>query len=280
MHRIPGPDGLQLAADTWGEQDAPPVILLHGSGQTRHAWKGIGQRLASLGYRAIAFDARGHGDSDWDPRARYDHNAMVDDLRHVVAALGRGRPALVGASRGGATSLIAIGEGKVDASALVLVDIAPRLEADGVERIRTFMQQAPEGFATLEDVASAISAYQPHRPKPRSLHGLAKNVRLGPDGRYHWHWDPRSVLSRSYVIERARRLAACATRISIPTLLVKGQESDVLTEAGVREFLAACPQAEFVNVADAAHMVAGDRNDIFGNAVLDFVVRHVSRATP
>ena len=78
----------------------------------------------------------------------------------------------------------------MDAAALVLVDMAPHIEPEGSRRIQAFMDQKPEGFDTLQEVADAIANYQPHRPRPRLLDGLAKNVRLGADGKYHWHWDP------------------------------------------------------------------------------------------
>ena len=104
---------------------------------------------------------------------------MVEDLQGVVAALGNRRPVLVGASMGGGTSLVAVGEDHVDATALVMVDIAPRIETEGIDKIQAFMSQKPEGFDSLEEVAEAIASYQPHRKRPRNLDGLAKNVRLG-----------------------------------------------------------------------------------------------------
>ena len=111
---------------------------------------------------------------------------------------------------------------------------------------------------------------------PRHLDGLAKNVRLGDDGRYHWHWDPQAVGNRNVdLAQRQVRLEACARNLTLPTLLVRGGLSDVLTEEGANEFLGLCPQAEYVNVEGAAHMVAGDRNDIFSGAVLEFLSRMV-----
>src|ERR1700738_4099266 len=101
MHTWIGAGGLTIAGDTWGDPNGPLVVLQHGGGQTRHAWKGAGERLAVAGYYAVAFDARGHGDSDWSPDGRYDQDVMVEDLKSVVAALGNRRPALVGASMGG-----------------------------------------------------------------------------------------------------------------------------------------------------------------------------------
>src|SRR5690349_812471 len=187
MHHWPGSGGVELAGDAWGPVDGPLVLLQHGGGQTRHAWKGAGESLGNAGYYAIAFDARGHGDSDWAPDGVYGQDVMVQDLKCLIAALGDRRPVLVGASMGGGTSLVAVGEDHVDATALVLVDIAPRIEPDGVQKIQSFMSQRPDGFDSLEQVAEAIANYQPHRARPRSLDGLAKNIRLGDDGRYYWH---------------------------------------------------------------------------------------------
>ncbi|MAT83874.1 MAG: alpha/beta hydrolase [Gammaproteobacteria bacterium] len=284
-HRLPGtpdPDrfirgagGCRLAADVWGDPDGPLVILQHGGGQTRHAWKGAGEILGRAGYHAVALDARGHGDSDWAPDGVYGQDVMVADLCQVVQQLGGRRPVLVGASMGGGVSLVACGEDHVDATALVLVDIGHRIETEGVQKIQAFMNQKPEGFDSLEEVADAIASYQPHRRRPRDLSGLAKNVRLGDDGRYHWHWDPRFRTGHRDVGKREARLTACARALRLPTLLVRGGLSDVLSEEGAREFLALCPHAEYVNVTEAGHMVAGDRNDVFANAVIEFLARVV-----
>jgi non-heme chloroperoxidase len=276
MHYWEGAGGIRIAGDSWGHHEGQLVILLHGGGQTRHAWKGAGERFAALGYHAVALDARGHGDSAWEPDARYDELVMVADLAAVVGQLGQPHPVLVGASLGGVTSLEAIGLGQVDAAALVLVDVAPRIEREGSEPIVSFMTAQPSGFASLEDVASAIGAFQPHRRPSGRLEGLAKNVRLGEDGRYHWHWDPRfpSQLARDRD-GRQKRLADCARRLTVPTLLIRGGRSSVLSERGVAEFLELCPHSEVVTLADADHMVAGDRNDRFCDAIGEFLVRAV-----
>ena len=143
----------------------------------------------------------------------YGQDYMVKDLICVVEALGGKRPILVGASMGGGVSLIAIGESHLEASALVLVDMAPQMEAEGARRIQAFMNQKPEGFDTLQEVADAIANYQPHRPRPRLLDGLAKNVRLGADGKYHWHWDP----ARRRCLGRSEGLPGTATRVCEPS---------------------------------------------------------------
>jgi non-heme chloroperoxidase len=181
---------------------------------------------------------------------------------------------------GGGTSLVAVGEHHIDAAALVLVDFAPHIESEGVAKIRDFMNQDPDGFKSLEEVAQAIANYQPHRQRVRRLDGLVKNVRLGEDGRYHWHWDPQWLSRRIDFGEQEARLSTCAQNLVLPTLLVRGGLSSLLSEEGAKGFLELCPQSEYVNVMGAAHMVAGDRNDIFIDAVIEFLTRVVPTHSP
>lgn len=274
MHRWAGHNGVTIAGDTWGDPEGQLVMLLHGGGQTRHAWKGAGETLGESGYHAVAFDARGHGDSDWAATSEeYAPDCMVEDLICVATALGSKNPILVGASMGGGTSLLSLGLDKVDAAALVLVDMAPKIEPEGSRKIQEFMSQKPEGFDTLEEVAAAIANYQPHRKRPRNLDGLAKNVRLGANGKYVWHWDPKRRAGQRINGEYRDRLRDAADTLTLPTLLVRGGLSDVLSEEGAQSFLQQAPHAEYVNVKDAAHMVAGDRNDIFAGSVVEFLKR-------
>lgn len=268
-----GAGGIGLVADAWGDPEAAPVLLLHGGGQTRHAWGGTAEALAAHGFHAVSMDLRGHGESEWSPDGSYDYELFAEDVRVVAAGFPRA-PALVGASLGGIASLIAQGEAPEPiASALVLVDIAPRLEPEGVTRIVEFMRARPDGFESLQEAADTIAAYLPHRPRPNDLSGLRKNLRKGPDGRYRWHWDPRFMdpdrrLSASRSPER---LVAAARNLRVPTLLVRGRRSDILSEEGAREFLEDAPDARYVDVSGAGHMVAGDRNDAFTSAVVDFL---------
>ena len=273
MHEWPGGDGLTIRGDSWGDPDGRLVVLMHGGGQTRHAWRGAGETLGAAGYHAIAFDARGHSDSDWSPTADYESEANLRDLLGVVNDIGGQPPILVGASMGGSTGMMAIGERHLEAAALVMVDIAPQVEPAGTAKIRAFMEQKREGFTSLDEVAEAIANYQPHRKRPRNLDGLAKNVREGSDGRYYWHWDPKRLDRNWNMTEYRARIAAAADHLDVPVLLVRGGLSDVLSEEGAQAFLAQCPHAEYVNVTDAAHMVAGDRNDIFAGSVVEFLHR-------
>ena len=271
--RFTAAEGLSLTADCWGSPDADPVLLLHGGGQTRFAWGGTAKALAKEGWYAVSLDLRGHGDSDWSPDGRYHFHAFADDVAAVAHSFER-PPALVGASLGGIASLIAATRHDSSAvSALVLVDIATRMEREGAERIMKFMTAEPEGFASLEAAADAIAAYNPHRPRPKDLSGLAKNLRRREDGRYRWHWDPAFMGPRDLSDAHAEveSLDDAARRLDLPTLLVRGRMSDLLSEEGAQHFLELVPHARFADVSGAGHMVAGDRNDAFTRAVVDFL---------
>ncbi|HEX2483766.1 MAG TPA: alpha/beta hydrolase [Myxococcota bacterium] len=265
--------GLPLRAQVWGGEGAPPVVLLHGGGQTRHAWGGTARALAEDGWSAVAVDLRGHGESGWAPDGDYAFEAFAAD----VGVLARGfaaPPVLVGASLGGIASLLAVGLGGAPARALVLVDIAPRFEFAGAERIIHFMTARPDGFASLEEAADAVASYLPQRERPRDLGGLEKNLRRGDDGRLRWHWDPRFMARDRPRLANAgipARLDAASRALRVPTLLVRGRLSDLLSEEGARHFLELVPHARYVDVSGAGHMVAGDRNDRFTEAVRAFL---------
>jgi pimeloyl-ACP methyl ester carboxylesterase len=265
--------GVRLAADRWyAKNPVGTALLLHGGGQTRHSWHSTGPRLAAAGWDCVSLDQRGHGESQWAPDADYGLPAMEGDLYAVIEQLGGQPVVLVGASMGGVISLLSTADRPGIARALVLVDIVPRIEPAGAARIMNFMQARPEGYASLEEVAEAVHAYNPHRSRPPTPEGLRKNVRLR-DGRWFWHWDPASMKpgpepSRGGGFER---MSAAARAITVPTLLIRGKQSDIVSDDGAKELLELIPGSRYVDIAGAGHMVAGDDNDVFADAVLEFL---------
>lgn len=265
--------GLKLVASVDGSKDAPTVVLLHGGGQTRHSWSGAMAALVAGGYRVINFDARGHGDSDWASDGAYDLRDRAADLRAVVANT-TAPLALVGASLGGATAIQAVAEG-LRPAAVVLVDIVPHPGAAGIDRIVTFMRSHTEGFASLDEAAEAVAAYNPSRTRPKDSSGLMRNLRVDADQRLRWHWDPRIVeTDPKHHHARVQRAAEKMAQVSnLSVLLVRGMKSDVVTDEGVAAFRKLLPRLEVADVAGASHMVAGDRNDVFNASVLAFLAR-------
>ncbi len=265
-------DGLRLAAETRGRASARPVLFAHGFGQSRHAWARAAESLAERGWRTLTFDARGHGDSGRLADGRYALEQFVGDLLTVARALNE-PPVLVGASMGGLLGLVVAGETRPGPfRALVLVDITPRWEAAGVERMLDFMRSHPEGFASLDDAADQVAAYLAHRSRRKDRDELAQLLRRGEDGRWRWHWDPALLDTVAHEGERhQQRLLDAARNIDVPVLLVSGGRSDIVSEATVREFLEAVPHATHVEIPHATHTLAGDDNAAFTAAIEPFL---------
>lgn len=280
-----GADGHALAASVEGA--GRPVLLLHGGGQTRHAWRKTGHDLAKAGFMAVRLDQRGHGDSPWDEQGRYHFFDYARDAGAVARTLRdeSGLPPIaIGASLGGIAALLAQDAEPGLFAALVLVDVVPDMNLGGLKKVRDFMRaHLEEGFASVEEAADAIATYLPHREKPKSLEGLRKNLRLRPDGRYHWHWDPKFQLGELGIESRRAELIEAATRaaqrLDAPCLLVRGGQSELVGEEEAKAFLALVPHAEWVDVKEAAHMVVGDRNDAFGDALIAFLTKRFKAET-
>lgn len=273
---------MTLVGDRWAAATDGPslgeVLFLHGGGQTRHAWRQAAGHLAGQGWSATTLDLRGHGDSSWaSSRRGYRLTEYADDIALVVDDLG-GDVVLVGASLGGLSAMTLASRPEASVRALVMIDVGPRLESDGTRRIHDFMTAHPDGFPDLHAVADAVASYT-RKDRPRNLTGLKKNVRQREDGRWYWHWDPamfdggdrqREDFSHAALLDVARR-------VTVPTLLVRGQDSDVLRQEGLREMQEVIADATTTEVAGAAHMVAGDDNDRFVAAMEPFLDRLASQ---
>jgi pimeloyl-ACP methyl ester carboxylesterase len=268
-----GFDGISLLADVRGEPDAWPVLFLHGGGQTRHAWGKSAELVAARGWRTISLDQRGHGESDWAKNGDYSFTAFCADCIAVVDQLEK-PPVLVGASLGGMAAMLAEGTSDREVSSgLILVDIAPQSNPEGIKRIGDFMRSGVDGFDSLESAAAAIAAYTPQRKRQANPDGLLKVLRER-GGRWYWHWDPRVIQQDRTEVVATRLLGlldVAMSNIFVPTLLVRGELSDVVTQAGIDLMVSRLPDITVVEVAGAAHMIAGDQNDQFTTAVIAFL---------
>lgn len=277
---LTGAEGNRLVGDL-RDGGGRTVLLLHGGGQTRHAWANTAQNLAAQGMRAIAMDLRGHGESDWVPSGSYAFPDFGEDVAAMVRQLRErfgGGVVAVGASLGGIASMAAEARHAPLLDQLVLVYVTPRINPEGVAKILGFMgERVEDGFASLEEAADAVASYLPHRRRPKSLDGLRKNLREGADGRYRWHWDPAFFTgTRSVSVEAQETMAglnAALPQMRLPILLVRGMQSELVEPEFVEEFVRLAPDATAIDVSGAGHMVAGDRNDVFCDAILGFLTR-------
>ncbi|MEB3020795.1 alpha/beta fold hydrolase [[Mycobacterium] crassicus] len=275
------PDDVRIIADRHGDPDARAVVFLHGGGQTRRSWGRAAAAVAARGWQAVTVDLRGHGESDWADEGDYRLVSFAADVHEVLRTLPP-NPLVVGASLGGFTAMMLAGELAPEAAgAVVLVDIVPNMEVAGADRVLAFMAEKMEtGFDSLDEVADAIAAYNPHRPRPTDLNGLSSNLRRRGD-RWYWHWDPQFISGPEhqgpmeiYDVDWLNAAVQTILDGGVPMLLVRGQLSDLVSGERAEEFLGRFPQVEFVDVAGAGHMVAGDHNDIFADAILGFLTRH------
>ncbi|WP_185973124.1 alpha/beta fold hydrolase [Aeromicrobium piscarium] len=271
MESVTGFGGLRLAVSDVGPLDGPAVLLLHGGAQTKASWDEVAQRLARRGWRAVAPDLRGHGESDWAPDGDYSLHALRHDLMSVVRRVGA--PVhVVGASLGGLLGLsLAAKRGDAVAS-LTLIDVVPRNNRSGQRRIIDFLRSGLAGFDSLEAAADSVAAYHGGR-RPPDTSGLVKNLRTDEDGRLRWHWDPDFLLEvrHGWVHRRAHHFSNAARSVTAPTQLLIAERSDVVDDAGAESFRELIPHATISLVPEAEHMISGDEQSRFTRAIHEFL---------
>ncbi len=271
-----GWNALKIHASAKGPESGQTVLLAHGGGQTHWAWRRTVDVLADAGFRAIAVDLRGHGESEWAGDGDYHFTAFAQDMRAIASVLPT-KPAMVGASLGGIAGMIAEGDMAPGTFAsLTLVDITARPDKNGIDRITGFMRShMDEGFASPEEAAEAIGDYTPNRPKRGPSDSLRRYLRKADNGRFYWHWDPAFMGSVDIASDAdPDRMTRAARALKLPVHLVRGGSSDLVPVEAAREFVEMVPHAQFTDIPGAGHMVVGDRNDVFSDAIVAFLKAH------
>lgn len=272
-----GSGGLRLAGEFRGDADASPVVFVHGSGQSRHAWSASAATLAADGWRTVTFDLRGHGDSERAPGGAYSLDDFRHDLVAVLETLER-PPVLVGASMGGLLSLLAAGESRCEVRAIVLADSAHRGNDAAQAAMVAFARSAAEGYASVEDASHALATLGTGSGAPPTPDRL-RHVLRESGGRYWWPWDPAfGVFWSADHPSHAERVLEAARAVRCPILLVRGAESPLVTEEIAREFCDGVPGTRRVDLHGVGHMLTGDDNDVFIEAMRPFL-REIT-ATP
>lgn len=267
--------GVELAAEAWGAEEDPAVLLLHGGGQSRHSWRAAAEILAAAGRYVLAFDARGHGDSAWPTDGRYDLEAEIGDVKAILAQMSS-RPVVIGATRGAMIALAALGEaGPALASGLVIVDASPWLDPDEAKRVSALLGANTGGFGTVEEAVAASLALAPGREPPKDLNLVRARLRQDDAGRYHWKWDPRFLSGLGS--DAAAQLEAAAAGIAVPTLVIRGADSRFVSAEKAQRLTKIIPGAEYLEIEGAAHLATGDQAEVFNAALVEFLERRLPR---
>jgi pimeloyl-ACP methyl ester carboxylesterase len=256
----------------WGPPAAPAVLFLHGITGHARTWDDEARALADR-HRVLALDARGHGDSDPAPDGDYSDAALLGDLEGFVDALGLARVAIVALSLGGRVAINYAGRHPERVERLVVVDIGPEIAAAGRTRVGGLMAQAPERFEAVDDVVAHLRANNPRYSEAMLRHRAQHAVRPLSGGGFTWKYDRalRDAIRQGRLRTPADlwpqwRAVAC------PTVLVRGAESDILTDEIAKRMVDEQPRARLVVVADAGHTVPGDQPAVFQALVRDFLM--------
>lgn len=265
-------DGRQVHYLEWGPSAAPPVLCLHGGGQTAYMYEELGAALRDR-YHVLAPDLPDHGDSD--PVSDPGRQALAATILPLCEHFGFHTVAIVGASLGGIVAITHAAAHPQHVAAIALIDVGHRLEEEGVRKIIAFMSKH-ESFASLHEAATEIAAYLPHRKEVRA-ESLTRNLRQRTDGRWVWkHGFNRRLRAEgaqqgknwAHVIEG---LDADAASLRCPVLVLRGAASDVLSNRGAEEVAALIPNARLAIVEKAGHLAAGDNPASTVNLITAFL---------
>jgi pimeloyl-ACP methyl ester carboxylesterase len=252
----------------WGG-DGHPIVFLHGGGLNAHTWDVVALMLRTR-YRCIALDQRGHGDSEWSPAIDYGVDTQVQDVEGFVDSLRLENPVLVGQSMGGLNSMAYAVRHSERLKGLVVVDVGPEIEAAGAQRIREFAS-TPE-LASPEAFLELAVKFNPLRNPAVLRRSLFYNLGQLPSGKFALKHDQRRASEEASRISTAQRerLSREVTKISCPTLIVRGALSDVLSDRAAEKFAKSLPRARWVQVEKAGHNVQGDNPHGLLDAILPF----------
>jgi pimeloyl-ACP methyl ester carboxylesterase len=251
------PSGISLVGDLHGPDDGPPVLLLHGGGQTRHAWGSTARILAEQGYRVLNLDQRGHGDSDWAPDGDYSIEGHQRDIDGFVEALGLSGFHLVGHSMGGRNSYVWASRHPGELKSLVIVDTGPEAQHRGRNRIQSF-RELPDELDSLDEFAQRVQEYT-GRTLEQTLGALKFSIRQRPDGKWTWKYDKLLRTPGQRTPQwTAEQLWETVAKITCPTLVLRGGDSDIFAEETMEKMRQVIPDCATVTIPRAGHLVAGD----------------------
>jgi non-heme chloroperoxidase len=264
-----GSSGNRLVGEAFEAPGQVSALLLHGGGQTRHTWRRAARRLQAAGIPCLTFDLRGHGESAWDSEGDYRLDAFLADARIVLADWDR-PVVLIGTSLGGLVALMTAGSGAAGVRGLAMIDTAPQLNPAEITWLLEFLSgESERGFESPAAAADHVRRFFPDLAV--SAESMEKSLRLGPDGRWHHHWDVRVVVGErnSVALGHEQRLHDDASRVSVPFALVRAGASHLVSDEAVEQLRARVPHLEVYDLPGAHHLFNSEESlqimDILGD---------------
>lgn len=259
--------GLSLHYTDWGNETAPPLILIHGGLDHSRSWDQLAQALRST-FHVIAPDLRGHGDSDWAVGNSYSLADHVYDLTCMMTAAGLEKAAVVGHSMGGMVSLTYAGSFPEKISRLIVLDGVTNFPARRVKPIELRIaewvsvldktaRRKPHRYASVADGADRMLARNARLTREQAMHLATHALEQDAGGRYGWKFDPYLRAPAPYRLSLDDHIALWS-RIQCPTLLVSGTES-FLPDPDRAGVLGHFRQAELVKIEGAGHWLQHDK---------------------
>ncbi|EKX60373.1 alpha/beta fold hydrolase [Streptomyces ipomoeae] len=267
-------NGLRAHYIEWGEPNGPAVLMLHGLRSYAQTFEPLAARLADR-YRVIALDARGRGDSDWDPAGQYYTASYVADLEQFTDHLGLDRFVLLGHSMGGATAYVYAARHPERVRGAVIEDIGPgsSISGAGAERIKREVAETPAEFASLDAARAYWLRIRPGISSDALESRLRHTLRPGTCGRWLWKFDLDGIAKAWLDSDPARQvdLWPSVEALRCPTLVVRGGASDFLPPATAAEMTVRNPLVHAVEIPGAGHYVHDDAPDAFHHELEHFL---------
>jgi len=249
-------DGMNFHYLEWGDPSNPSILMLHGNSQQSHSWDFVSLALSEQ-FHLIVLDQRGHGDSDWAGDGDYSIEAQQKDIDGFVQAVGLDGFTLMGHSMGGRNSYVWASRHLGALKALIIVDTGPQTQRTGSNRIQQF-KELPDELDSFDDFVQRVQEYT-GRTQEQVLGALKYSIRQRSDGKWTWKYDKimRTPGARppGWTSEQ---LWDCVGKIDCPTLVLRGDRSDIFADETMQRMEQVIPDCTTVTISNAGHLVQGD----------------------